>query len=91
MDGYQFAKWGKYCVMRTKYNVSTVAGGSNKSTSAVLPETRVIDINCTIMKGQGGNISIVVPPYPLIQYLHFQLCAVYRGTKTKWKIMEINV
>jgi hypothetical protein len=37
----------------------------------------------------GMNIrNTVVPPYPLIQYPRFQLSAVYRGPKKKWKIKE---
>jgi hypothetical protein len=35
--------------------------------------------------------STGVPPYPLIQYLLFQLSAVYRGPEKKnWKIKEIS-
>jgi hypothetical protein len=33
----------------------------------------------------------VVPPYPLIQYLQFQLSMVHRGLNKNWKIKEINV
>jgi hypothetical protein len=35
-------------------------------------------------------IITVMPPYPLIQYPHFQLSAVYRGLKKNLKIKEIN-
>jgi hypothetical protein len=33
-----------------------------------------------------NNDSTVVPPYPLIKYPRFQLHAVYRGPKKKFKI-----
>jgi hypothetical protein len=37
-----------------------------------------------------GLLNTAVPPFPLIQYLWFQLSVVYHDLKKNWKIKELS-